>query len=161
MSEGTPREPGSTYRSSRARAILIRAKYAKTPDDFNDRAIEAAKELLAAVEKAAKDAEYDVKTTEKGISVAMPAASASLVLLRADPRDGILFEYGTPAKIQATDIEYDPVRNVFVGKAETGKGSASGPKKENGGSERGPRNEKAKRRNALTIAAEALAEVLK
>jgi hypothetical protein len=158
MSEGTPREPGRTYVSSRARAILIRAKYAKTPNDFNDRATDAARELLAAIEKTARDAEYEVNKTTKGISVALPGAKANIVLLQADPRDGLLFEYGTPAKIQAADIEYDPVRNVFVGKSETG--SSSGPKKEEDGNEQAPRRARAKRRSALTVAAEALVEVL-
>ncbi len=160
MSEGPPREPGSAYVSSRARAILIRAKFAKTPDDFKARAAEAARELLAAIEKTARDAEYEVNKTANGISVALPGAKANIVLLRADARDGLLFEYGTPAKIQATDIEYDPVRNVFVGKSEIGKGAPSGPKKEEDGDDPAPRRARAKRRSALTVAAEALAEVL-
>ncbi len=165
MTEDTrpPAEAGSAYPTAKARGILVRARYEKDPGRFKDQAIAAAEELMAAVRRVAEAAGYDVKESDRGLALAMSTDHANAVLLRPDEKDGLLFEYGFPPKVQATDIEYDPVRNRFVESAKTRNGGANGPKDPDDSKDKSPADRKKapKRRNAVTIVAEALAEVMK
>jgi hypothetical protein len=99
-------------------AILTRARYAREPHKLTEHARRAAAALLESILKVATEAGYEVRADAQSQRfIKSPGGGTGLVRITSDATGIHLayFQLGQWAVVADPMIEFDPVKDVFVG----------------------------------------------